>query len=62
LVVANLAPIAGGDWVGCARALLDCGMPGATPDASDRDWVVIDGRKRFPDEVSEVLLGVGTVL
>ena len=50
-------PVEGGDWAGCARALLDHGMPGATPDPEDPDRVVIDGRrKRFSDEVSEVLL------
>ena len=26
-------PVEGGDWIGCARALLDHGMPGATPDS-----------------------------
>jgi hypothetical protein len=51
-------PVAGGDWAGCARALLDHGMPGATPDTQDPDWLVIGGRrKRFSDEVSAVLLG-----
>jgi ankyrin repeat protein len=51
-------PIEGGDWAGCARALLDHGMPGGKPDRDDPDWVLIDGhRKRFSDEVSEVLLG-----
>jgi ankyrin repeat protein len=52
-------PVEGGDWVGCARALLDHGMPAARPDPEDPEWVLIDGRrKRFSDEVSEVLLGV----
>jgi hypothetical protein len=51
-------PVEGGDWVGCARALRDHGMPGATRDRDDPAWVVIGGRrKRFSDEVSEVLLG-----
>jgi ankyrin repeat protein len=52
-------PIQGGDWVGCARALLDHGMPGAERDHEGSERVLIDGRrKRFSDEVSEVLLGV----
>jgi ankyrin repeat protein len=52
-------PIAGGDWVACAQALLDHGMPGAKRDLEDTEWVLVDGRrKRFSDEVSEVLLGV----
>jgi hypothetical protein len=51
-------PVVGGDWAGCAQALLDHGMPGAKPDP-DPEWVLIDGkRKRFSDDVSEVLLGV----
>jgi hypothetical protein len=52
-------PVAGGDWVGCARALLDHGMPGAEPDGDDPGRVVVGGRRMtFSDEVSEVLLGV----
>jgi hypothetical protein len=51
-------PIAGGDWAGCAQALLDHGMPRGKPDPDDPEWVLIDGRRmRFSDEVSEVLLG-----
>jgi ankyrin repeat protein len=50
-------PVDGGDWAACARALLDHGMPGATPDPQDPDWVVVGGRrKRFSDEVTDVLL------
>jgi ankyrin repeat protein len=51
-------PVEGGDWVGCAQALLEHGMPRATRDPDDPDLVVIDGRRRrFSDEVEEVLLG-----
>ncbi|MFB9268803.1 hypothetical protein ACFFWD_37790 [Bradyrhizobium erythrophlei] len=51
-------PIEGGDWAGCARALLDHGMPRAIPDRDDLDRVLIAGRgKMFSDEVSDVLLG-----
>jgi len=47
-----------GDWVGCARALLDHGMPGVKPDPEGPDWVLIGGSsKQFSDEVTEVLLG-----
>jgi ankyrin repeat protein len=50
-------PVEGGDWVGCARALMEHGMPGALPDPEDTECVLLDGRrKRFSDEVSEVLL------
>jgi ankyrin repeat protein len=50
-------PVEGGDWAGCARALMEHGMPGAIPDPEDPQWVLLDGRrKRFSDEVSEVLL------
>jgi hypothetical protein len=52
------APVEGGDWTGCARALLDHGMPGATAVADDPECVLIAGvRKRFSDEVTEELLG-----
>jgi hypothetical protein len=51
-------PVDGGDWVGCARALLDHGMPGATIIPDDPERVLIAGtRKRFSDEVTEELLG-----
>jgi ankyrin repeat protein len=51
-------PIEGGDWVGCARALLDHGMPGATAIPDDPERVLIAGvRKQFSDEVTEELLG-----
>jgi hypothetical protein len=50
-------PVEGGDWVGCAHALVEHGMPGALPDPEDPEWVLFEGRrKRFSDEVSEVLL------
>ena len=52
------APVEGGDWIGCARALLDYGLPRATPIPDDPEWVMVAGhRKKFSDEVSEVLLG-----
>jgi hypothetical protein len=51
-------PVDGGDWAGCARALLDHGMPHATAVPDDPEWVLIAGiRKRFSDEVTEELLG-----
>ena len=50
-------PAAGGDWAGCAKALLDHGLPRAIPDGDDPDWVLVDGREKlFSDEVREVLL------
>ncbi|WP_028351737.1 ankyrin repeat domain-containing protein [Bradyrhizobium murdochi] len=50
-------PVEGGDWLGCARALRDHGMPGATAIPDDPDWVMVAGiKKRFSDEVAEVLL------
>jgi ankyrin repeat protein len=50
-------PVEHGDWVGCARALLEHGMPGATPDPENPEWVLIAGRKKhFSDEVTDVLL------
>ncbi|MEH2624139.1 ankyrin repeat protein [Bradyrhizobium sp. AZCC 1719] len=50
-------PVEGGDWLGCARALLDHGMPGAAAIPGDPEWVMIAGsKKRFSDEVTEVLL------
>jgi hypothetical protein len=51
-------PVEGGNWVGCARALLDHGMPRATAISDDPERVLIAGtRKQFSDEVAEELLG-----
>jgi Ankyrin repeats (3 copies) len=50
-------PVADGDWAGCARALLDHGLPRATPDPEDPERVLIGERSmRFSEEVTEVLL------
>jgi Ankyrin repeats (3 copies) len=52
-------PIEDGDWAGCAQALLEHGMPGATVDPENPERVLIAGRrKRFSDEVTDVLLEV----
>jgi hypothetical protein len=54
-------PVVGGDWAGCARALLDHGMPRATRIPGDSERVLIAGfRKNFSDEVTEELLGYET--
>jgi hypothetical protein len=53
-------PVEAGDWTGCARALLDHGMPGATTIPDDPERVLIAGvRKQFSDEVTEEMLGQG---
>jgi ankyrin repeat protein len=50
-------PVEGGDWLGCARALVAAGMPSAQPAPDGSDGVLVDGRlKRFSDEVTEFLL------
>ena len=50
-------PVEGGDWIGCARALLDHGMPRATAIAEEPERVLIAGvKKQFSDEVTEELL------
>jgi hypothetical protein len=51
-------PVEGGDWLGCAEALVAHGMPKARPDPEGPGSVVINGqRKRFSEEVAELLLG-----
>ena len=53
-------PVPGGDWLGCARALVAHGMPAAHPDPQDADMVITGGRRmRFSDEVSSYLLEAG---
>ncbi len=54
-------PVDGGDWPGCAEALIAGGMPAAQPDPQGSDGVIIDGRrKRFSDEVRDYLLAANT--
>ncbi len=51
-------PVAGGDWVGCAQALLAHGMPGVRPDPENPDGVRIGERGGlFSDDVTDFLLG-----
>jgi hypothetical protein len=50
-------PVEGGDWAGCAQALLDHGMPRARQDAENPELVLVNGSKRrFSDEVCEILV------
>lgn len=51
-------PVAGGDWLACAAALLEHGMPPGERDPGQPDCVVVAGKARpFPDEIAAVLLG-----
>ena len=53
-------PVEGGDWLGCAEALVAHGMPAAQPDPQAPDGVIVDGRrKRFSEEVTQLLLEAG---
>lgn len=50
-------PVEGGDWTGCAEALLASGMPAARRDPAGSNAVMIDGKlKLFSDGVRDVLL------
>jgi ankyrin repeat protein len=54
-------PIETGDWVACAEALVEQGMPGAQPDTEYAGCIVIAGkRRRFPDDVAAYLLERGS--
>ncbi|MGD9803458.1 MAG: ankyrin repeat domain-containing protein [Hyphomicrobiaceae bacterium] len=51
-------PVEDGDWVGCAAALADHGMPLGQRDRDDPTCVIVDGKSRqFSDDVSAFLLG-----
>lgn len=55
-------PVEGGDWAGCAEALIENGMPAAYEDPTARDGVIVAGQKRhFSDEVADILLAAGKV-
>jgi hypothetical protein len=50
-------PVEGGDWLGCAEALVAHGMPAAAPDPSGAGSVLIGGRRKWmSEEVIEYLL------
>jgi hypothetical protein len=50
-------PVEGGDWIGCAEALMAHGLPPARPDPADPQAVVIDGRRKwFSNELTDFLL------
>jgi hypothetical protein len=54
-------PVEDGDWVGCAEALVDLGMPGAQQDNEHPDCVLIAGKhRRFSEDVAAYLLGRGS--
>jgi ankyrin repeat protein len=53
-------PVEGGDWLGCAEALVAHGMPPARPDPASPESVLVNGRRKwFSDEVAEFLLAAG---
>ncbi|MGJ7530294.1 ankyrin repeat domain-containing protein [Variovorax sp. GB1P17] len=50
-------PVEGGDWLGCAKALVAHGMPTARPDPASASSVLMNGQRCvFSDEVSDFLL------
>lgn len=50
-------PVEGGDWLGCAKALVAHGMPTAHPDPASASSVLINGQRCvFSDEVADFLL------
>ena len=56
-------PVEGGDWLGCAEALVAHGMPAALPDPASVDSVLVGGERRwFSEEVTDFLLGASAGL
>ena len=54
-------PVEDGDWVGCAQALVDHGMPAAQRDPQHPEHVIVSGARRlFCDEVTAFLLERGS--
>jgi ankyrin repeat protein len=54
-------PVEGGNWLGCAEALVAHGMPTAKLDPKGPESVIVDGkRKWFSDDIREFLLQTGT--
>jgi hypothetical protein len=56
-------PVDDGDWPGCAEALLAHGLPTAHRDPAGSDLLVVEGvRRRFSEDVADVLLGATILL
>jgi len=54
-------PLEDGDWVACAEALVDHGMPGAQRDPENPECVLVAGkRRRFSEDVAAYLLERGS--
>lgn len=54
-------PVEDGDWVACAEALVEHGMPGAQRDPGYPDCVLVAGkRRRFSEDVTAYLLERGS--
>lgn len=50
-------PVASGDWIGCAKALADHGMPAVRPDPDDAEGVLVGDRPyAFSEELTDWLL------
>lgn len=53
-------PVEDGDWVGCAEALIEHGMPGAERDPGNPECVLVAGaRRRFSEDVAAYLVERG---
>jgi hypothetical protein len=53
-------PVDGGDWLGCAQALVAHGMPGADHDTEMTSNLTIDGQYyKFSEDVATFLLAAG---
>lgn len=51
-----------GDWLGCAQALVEHGMPTARPDPQGTDTVLMKGlRTRFSEDVADFLVEAGAL-
>jgi hypothetical protein len=54
-------PVDGGDWLGCARALVAHGLPVTLADPRGSQGVIVDGRhSNFPDELTAFFLAAAT--
>ena len=55
------APVDDGDWPACAEALIAHGLPAVVRDPSGSELLVVQGvRRRFSEDVADVLLAAGT--